>query len=360
MSAPDKRSSASGTSPTNPTAKRQKNDDGSTANTSKPSATGMYTSADGTKKPRDWTLSVALPSSIVHNAQSHELRSYLVGEIARTLTIYGVDEIVIYEDRRDLLGAPLGSGRKNDHSSSWGGSSYDSWGGGGKGNDWGNNSWGKSSWNEGWGEDTKKESDPTATTPTEEPDSTSPGAAFFIRNLQYLETPQYLRKILFPMHPDLKFSGLQNPLDAPHHLRKGEQLEFREGVVLEEKYWPSDAWKNGERKNGVYICCGLDAPVWVSTEAELPAGVRVTVRLLTDEEGRRGLGEFVSQSTPREEGGLYWGYGVRYVGDLQSVFLEPPVFWDGEEGGDGGDGANKQKAKAKKCGLGGRRRSLGD
>ena len=32
---------------------------------------------------RPWTVSLALPGSIVDNAQSHELRSYLVGQVAR-------------------------------------------------------------------------------------------------------------------------------------------------------------------------------------------------------------------------------------------------------------------------------------
>merc|ERR1711939_697092 len=122
----------------------------------------MYETKEG---GRPWTLSVALPASIVANAQSHELRSYLVAQIARTLTIYAVDEIVIYEDDIELPQSRDNPG----HSQS---------------------------------------------------------LCFFVNNLQYLETPQYLRKILFPMHPDLKFAGLQNPLDAPHHLRKGEKIAY--------------------------------------------------------------------------------------------------------------------------------------
>lgn len=35
---------------------------------------------------------------------------------------------------------------------------------------------------------------------------------YIARNLQYLETPQYLRKHLFKMHPDLKNAGLMNPI----------------------------------------------------------------------------------------------------------------------------------------------------
>ena len=39
------------------------------------------------RKGRPYTVSVALPASIVANAQSHELRSYLVGQIARACTV---------------------------------------------------------------------------------------------------------------------------------------------------------------------------------------------------------------------------------------------------------------------------------
>lgn len=47
---------------------------------------------------RDWTVSIAVPSSIVDNAQSPELKSYLIGQIARTLVIYNIDEIVVYDE----------------------------------------------------------------------------------------------------------------------------------------------------------------------------------------------------------------------------------------------------------------------
>ena len=35
------------------------------------------------------------------------------------------------------------------------------------------------------------------------------------------------------MHPDLQFAGLLPPLDMPHHLRRGDTVSFREGVVVE-------------------------------------------------------------------------------------------------------------------------------
>ena len=36
------------------------------------------------------------------------------------------------------------------------------------------------------------------------------------------------------MHPDLRYAGLLNPLDAPHHVREDEWIEYREGVVLDQ------------------------------------------------------------------------------------------------------------------------------
>lgn len=50
---------------------------------------------------------------------------------------------------------------------------------------------------------------------------------FFIRNLAFLETPQYLRRSLFKMHPSYGMTGLQNPLDTPHHMRANEWLPYR-------------------------------------------------------------------------------------------------------------------------------------
>lgn len=44
------------------------------------------------------TLSVALPGSILNNAQSLELRTYLAGQIARACAIFCVDEVVVFDE----------------------------------------------------------------------------------------------------------------------------------------------------------------------------------------------------------------------------------------------------------------------
>jgi predicted SPOUT superfamily RNA methylase MTH1 len=54
-----------------------------------------------------------------------------------------------------------------------------------------------------------------------------------VKVLEYLECPQYLRKAIFPPHRYLEAVGLLNPIETPHHLRKHDQWEFREGVVVD-------------------------------------------------------------------------------------------------------------------------------
>ena len=64
------------------------------------------------------------------------------------------------------------------------------------------------------------------------PGAPGPGAALLARILQYQETPQYLRRRLIPVHPDLRAAGALPPLDAPHHARAGEWVAWRDGCVL--------------------------------------------------------------------------------------------------------------------------------
>jgi len=126
------------------------------------------------QKGRKYTVSVAIPGSVIEIAQSAELRTYLAGEIARAVTIFEVDEVIIYNEDPT---------RTMESSTS------------------------------GVYEGSSKPSDPNI---------------FLARILQYLETPSYLRKLLFPVHKDLQYTGLLNPLDAPHHMRLDEMRLYRE------------------------------------------------------------------------------------------------------------------------------------
>jgi hypothetical protein len=54
--------------------------------------------SEGSSGGRKWTASIAVPFSIVDNAQSPELKAYLCGQIARALVVFNVDEIVVFDE----------------------------------------------------------------------------------------------------------------------------------------------------------------------------------------------------------------------------------------------------------------------
>ena len=158
-------------------------------------------------RPRFSTVSIAVPGSVLSNCQTRELRTLMVGQIARAATIYHVDEIIVFDDklggkdRRTDWRKP-GERKKEQESTDPGDS---------------NN-------NDNEKKDEEQERRPRTT--SEE---------FMARLLQYCECPQYLRRHFFPMHPDLQFAGLLAPVDAPHHVRAEDHSPYREGVVLPQK-----------------------------------------------------------------------------------------------------------------------------
>ena len=120
------------------------------------------------------TISVAISGSILNNMTELELKTRLVGKIARHMVINRADEIIIFDD--------------NLHP-------------------------------EGLKSSTTKNIDPIKKVRY---------CCFEMgRILQYLECPQYLRKQFFPLHEDLKYAGMLAPLNIAHHLRINDVFTFR-------------------------------------------------------------------------------------------------------------------------------------
>jgi predicted SPOUT superfamily RNA methylase MTH1 len=114
--------------------------------------------------------------------------------------------------------------------------------------------------------------------------------------LAYVETPQYLRKALFKLSPDLQYAGILPPLRTPHHPlnRRGKDLkvgEFREGVIL------------SKAGGGCLIDIGIEQPALVRN-LEFPIGRRVTVKVV-----RAGKPAEV-KIADRYETPECWGYQV--------------------------------------------------
>lgn len=203
------------------------------------------------------TVTIAVPGSILDNAQSPEFRTYLAGQIARAACIYKIDEIVVFDDVGEQTNVMI-SNKKTE--------------GGSK---------------------------------------TCKQLAII---LQYLECPQYLRRILFPIHNFLKYTGVLNPLDAPHHFRQEDNVPFREGVV---------STLPPKKGKGCNVDVGLRKHVLV--DKCLQPYVRVTIKLIPkSNDSKRQKGIVVAPSTPKNESGIYWGYTVRNAESINEVFTKCP------------------------------------
>ncbi|SJK85878.1 RNA methyltransferase, putative [Babesia microti strain RI] len=255
-------------------------------------------------KPTSSTVSIAIPISILANCQTEELRAYVVGNIARTCAIFGIAEIVLFNDFESLSENELKRYKNKPHM---------------------------------------------------QPHSLM---NYFTLILEYLETPQYLRRSIFDYEKDLKFAGLLNPLDAPHHMRANEWLPFRQGILLP-----------GYSMEGGSVDCGLPVPVLVdnvkdyfnvklSRKEKKKVNIenvkggqviedhksnRVTVQLdikslslcaklkYTDgqcQEEVQFSGKIVPNSLPTTLMGLYWGYTVRQCQTFEEIFTSVNYEYD--------------------------------
>ncbi|UZJ57072.1 hypothetical protein CBS101457_006392 [Exobasidium rhododendri] len=226
--------------------------------------------------PRRYTVSVAIPGSIILNAQSPELQARLAGQLARSCAIFNIDEIVIFNEVMD--GEQTIPTRSFQHHS-------------------------MAQPEESFGDHAGDQFDPNA---------------FLARILQYVETPQYLRKLLFPMHRDLRMAGILAPLDCPHHLRYEEDSPYREGVCVEAPHWAHD-------RNLPWFYTGLKDPIQCTVKGKsgadaVPLGARVTIKMPV---GGKRTGHIVSPREPVQEKGLYWGYTVRLCNSLSEAVSAP-------------------------------------
>ncbi|KAL0022620.1 hypothetical protein WJX77_011121 [Trebouxia sp. C0004] len=207
---------------------------------------------------RAYTVSIAVPGSVIDNTQTMELATAVAGQIARTAAIFKIDEVIVIDDATNR-----------------------------------------------------------------EPGTIGAGAAFLARVLQFMETPQYLRRALIPMHADLRLAGTLPPLDAPHHMRATEWATYRDGIVLSSV--------PGE---GSLLNVGLDKDAYI-TQA-LRTNVRVTLQMgpqptqMTLQQAGLGsgqqvlFGQLAKPSSPRESEGTYWGYTTRLATSLSQVFQDCP------------------------------------
>ncbi|POW22577.1 hypothetical protein PSHT_01041 [Puccinia striiformis] len=280
-----------------------------------------------TSKGRQYTVSIALPGSIVNNAQTWELKTALVGQVSLiqgelschfssrlpvslgfikptpTFSLYFFREAQIARACAIFSNDPPGKASSVPY--------------------------GRAKYRTPTEELEQAESDEGPFQPSH----------FVARILEYLECPQYLRKSLFPLHPDLRLAGLLPPLDLPHHFRKDHDTPWREGCIL-----PSDKvdnyvagshhqlkkkHRNGNSKRSTsWADVGLAEPVQVALDegVSLPDWTRVTVQMPT---GEGKMARLISPRLPTQTTGIYWGYSIRLASSISKVFTETPYASDG-------------------------------
>ena len=124
--------------------------------------------------------------------------------------------------------------------------------------------------------------------------------------LKYLETPQFLRRRLFPKMNDLKFAGVLYPLKIPSHVtpvnsKKIKTGDIREGIVVSVK---------GKK----FVDVGINQ--LIQYYGNTPTGKRVTVRF------KEGYPKLSIKDIDKSEVPTYWGYSVKERANLFSVLSE--------------------------------------
>ncbi|MCW4052099.1 MAG: RNA methyltransferase [Candidatus Bathyarchaeota archaeon] len=122
------------------------------------------------------------------------------------------------------------------------------------------------------------------------------GRSLIASILSYMETPQYLRKQLFKIRPDLKYVGVLPPLRTAHHplasrIKDLATGQYREGIVI------------SSGREGTLVDIGVEDYARIRT-TKLPVNSRVTVRI------KRVKKILEAEATTRREVGKYWGYQV--------------------------------------------------
>ncbi|GLI67552.1 hypothetical protein VaNZ11_011779, partial [Volvox africanus] len=213
---------------------------------------------------RKWTLSVAVPGTLLDQPPSLEVAVCVAAQIARAAAAFQVDEVVVYDD------SPAAQS-------------------------------------------------PVACTVTH-------GTALLARVLQYLDTPPHLRPNMYgdpaQLAPELQLAAALPMVNPPHHARpSGSWIPYREGVVLK-----SEQGTGSYVDVGLDRMVWIEHELPQLTRLTVHLGdLEPETRFMAAYSETMIVGKAVPPSLPREQLGLYWGYTVRVALGLKRVFKDSAV-----------------------------------
>src|SRR5215212_4733311 len=108
--------------------------------------------------------------------------------------------------------------------------------------------------------------------------------------LAYLDTPQYLRRRLYPLTPELEFAGILHPIKAPHH----------------KKF-----------KGTMHVDAGLGMMIPCDNISSAEEGKKVNVKFISGHPKLR-----VTKASTEDTNDSYWGYDIVEVPSLHTLLKE--------------------------------------
>jgi methyltransferase len=127
--------------------------------------------------------------------------------------------------------------------------------------------------------------------------------------LGYLDTPQYLRRRLYPLTPELEFAGILHPIKAPHH-KKFQDInsirtgEIRVGMAL-------------KFKGTMHVDVGLGMMIACDNISSAEEGKKVNVKFISGHPKPR-----VTKASMEDTNDSYWGYDIVEVPSLHVLLKE--------------------------------------
>jgi len=122
--------------------------------------------------------------------------------------------------------------------------------------------------------------------------------------LRYLDTPQYLRKMLFPMMNQLQYAGILHPIKAPHHRvvedkKKVKSGDIRTGVVVKVR-------------GQLFVEVGLGSLIPFAGDG--PEGKKLNIRFTSPYP--------TLMAVPATDDNIfdYWGYEIKDTPSISKLF----------------------------------------
>ncbi|MFX1576299.1 MAG: putative RNA uridine N3 methyltransferase [Promethearchaeota archaeon] len=129
--------------------------------------------------------------------------------------------------------------------------------------------------------------------------------------LEYMETPQYLRKHIFGKRPTLQYVGLLPPLRTPHHPLVKNSADIRNGEIREGVSY--------EIKGKAVVDVGVEYPLPLLQAKSKLNPQRITVEIRRNEKGK-----LIARPAITSRSGRYWGYTVSRLESSLGTFLSRP------------------------------------